>query len=67
MDKKLFVWGLSAIITAAASTIGYFIGPYVGKLANKLVNYTIELIKKAKLVLKSFQLLFLIRLKLQAK
>lgn len=51
---KLFVWGLSAIITAAASTIGYFIGPYVGKLANKLVNYTIELIKKGKVSLKKF-------------
>ena len=29
--RKIFVWGLSAIIGAAAATIGYFIGPYVAK------------------------------------
>lgn len=29
--RNLFVWGLTAVITAAAAVIGYFIGPYVTK------------------------------------
>ncbi|MBE7059021.1 MAG: hypothetical protein E7387_08015, partial [Ruminococcaceae bacterium] len=30
--RKLFVWGLSALIGAAAAAIGYFVGPYVAKV-----------------------------------
>ena len=52
--RKIFVWGLSAIIGAAAATIGYFIGPYVAKFANKLVEYTIKLIQKGKVSLSKF-------------
>ena len=29
--RNVFVWGLSAVIGAAAAVIGYFIGPYVAK------------------------------------
>ena len=46
------MWGLSAIITAAAATIGYFIGPYVAKLVVKLGNYVAKLIQKGKIAFK---------------
>ena len=29
--RNVFIWGLSAIITASAATIGYFVGPYVAR------------------------------------
>ena len=29
--RNTFIWGLSAIITASAATIGYFVGPYVAR------------------------------------
>ena len=29
--RNAFIWGLSAIITASAATIGYFVGPYVAR------------------------------------
>ena len=29
--RNVFVWGLSAVIGAAAAVIGYFIGPYIAK------------------------------------
>lgn len=39
------------MIGASAAAIGYFIGPYVAKIATKLANYTVELIKKGKLAI----------------
>ena len=36
--RKLFVWGLTAVISAAATTVGYFIGPYIAKISNKLIS-----------------------------
>ena len=50
--RKFFVWGLSGIITAAAATIGYFIGPYVAKIAVKLGKYIAKLIRKGKIAFK---------------
>ncbi len=34
--RNLFVWGLTALIGAAAAAIGYFVGPYVAKAWNYL-------------------------------
>lgn len=45
------VWGLTAVIGAAAAVIGYFIGPYVAKIATKLVEYVANLIQKGKLAI----------------
>lgn len=36
--RKVFIIGLTAIITAVAATIGYFVGPYIGKKANTIVK-----------------------------
>ena len=52
--RKVFVWGLSAVITASASAIGYVIGPYVAKVASKLTDYVVKLINNGKISLKSF-------------
>ena len=48
--RNVFVWGLSAVIGAAAAVIGYFIGPYVAKIAVKLGQYVASLIRKGKIV-----------------
>ena len=29
--RNAFIWGLTAVITASAATIGYFVGPYVAR------------------------------------
>ena len=50
--RNLFVWGLTAVIGAAAAAIGYFIGPYVAKIAVKLGKYIVSLVHKGKIVLK---------------
>jgi len=34
--RNLFIWGLTALIGAAAAAIGYFAGPYVAKAWNAL-------------------------------
>ena len=49
--RNVFVWGLSAVIGAAAAVIGYFIGPYVAKLATKLASYVANLIQKGKVAI----------------
>ena len=36
--RTTFIVGISAIISAAAAVIGYFIGPYIGKAFNALIN-----------------------------
>ena len=54
--RKVFVWGLSAVITASASAIGYFIGPYVAKVVRKLSSYTVDLIKRGKVSISRFSL-----------
>ena len=36
--RTVFIVGISAIISASAAVIGYFIGPYVGKVFNKLLH-----------------------------
>ena len=36
--RKVFIIGLTAIITAAAATIGYFIGPYLAKKAKTIIQ-----------------------------
>lgn len=50
--RNLFVWGLTAVITAAAAVIGYFIGPYVARIAVKLGRFVVNLVKKGKIVFK---------------
>ena len=36
--RTVFVVGISAVISAAAGVIGYFIGPYIGKAFNSLIS-----------------------------
>ena len=36
--RKAFIFGISAIISAAAAVIGYFIGPYIGKAFKALLD-----------------------------
>ena len=43
--RTLFIAGITAVITAAAAVIGYFIGPYVQKVGQKIINALKNLIK----------------------
>ena len=36
--RNIFIWGITAVITAAAAVIGYFIGPYIAKMGKAAVN-----------------------------
>lgn len=44
--RKIFVCGLSAIITASAATIGYFVEPYVAKAWGSIKGKLASLISK---------------------
>lgn len=44
--RTLFITGITAVITAGAGVIGYFIGPYVAKAATKVINSLKTLIKR---------------------
>ena len=44
--RKIFIIGITTVISAAAGVIGYFIGPYVQKAATKVINSFKALIKK---------------------
>ncbi len=50
-QKKAFIGGLTALITASSAAIGYFVGPYVSKFFSKLINYAVELIQKGRLAI----------------
>ena len=50
--RNVFVWGLTAVITATSVVIGYFIGPYVAKIVTKLGHYVAKLIRKGKVAFK---------------
>lgn len=43
--RTVFIVGISAIITAGAAVIGYFLGPYVQKVWQKIINFLKGLIK----------------------
>lgn len=47
--RGVFVAAVAALVGAAAGAIGYFIGPYVAKIATKLGHYVLELLKKGKI------------------
>ena len=36
--RNAFIWGLTAVITATASVIGYFVGPYISRLGRSAIN-----------------------------
>ena len=36
--RNAFVWGLTAVISATASVIGYFVGPYISRLGRSAIN-----------------------------
>ena len=48
-QRNAFIAGLTAVITVSAAAIGYFIGPYVAKIASRLGNYILELLKNGKI------------------
>ena len=41
--RTIFIVGVSAVITATAGAIGYFIGPYIAKIGNSLLNSILTL------------------------
>ncbi len=43
--RSVFIGGLTAVITASAATIGYFIGPYVARSSKTIINSLKTLIK----------------------
>lgn len=43
--RNVFIWGLTAVITASAAAVGYFVGPYVAKAWNYLGARLAGLIK----------------------
>ena len=47
--RGIFVAAVAALVGAAAGAIGYFIGPYVAKIATKLGHYVLDLLKKGKI------------------
>ncbi len=47
--RSFFVGVVATLVGAAAGTIGYFIGPYVAKIAVKLGRYVLELLQKGKI------------------
>ncbi len=47
--RTTFIVGVSALVGAAAGVIGYFIGPYVAKIATKLANYVLKLLQNGKI------------------
>ena len=51
IPRMLFVGGVSVLVGAAAGAIGYFIGPYVAKIATKLGEYAVQLMTKGKLAI----------------
>ncbi len=51
--RTAFVCGVSVLVGAAAGVIGYFIGPYVAKIAVKFGKYVLDLLKKGKIVFKN--------------
>ena len=50
--RGLFVGGVAALVGATAAAIGYFIGPYVAKIAVKLGQYIANLVRKGKIAFK---------------
>ena len=50
--RWIFVGGVSVLVGATASVIGYFIGPYVAKIAVKLGQYVANLIRKGRIAFK---------------
>ena len=50
--RGIFVAAVAALVGAAAGAIGYFIGPYVAKIAVKLGKYIANLVRKGKIALK---------------
>ena len=50
--RGVFVAAVAALVGAAAGAIGYFIGPYVAKIAVKLGQYVANLVRKGKIALK---------------
>ena len=45
--RNVFVWGLTAVIGAAAAVIGYFIGPYIAKAWSSLCGKLTALVKQS--------------------
>ena len=45
--RKVFIVGLTAIVSAAAATIGYFVGPYVAKAWSSWSAKFASLLKKS--------------------
>jgi hypothetical protein len=50
--RWVFVGGVSVLVGATAAAIGYFIGPYVAKIAVKFGQYIANLIRKGKIAFK---------------
>jgi len=44
--RQVFIWGLTAVITASAATIGYFLGSYVARTGKALIQSFRKMILK---------------------